>query len=171
MYSSSKSGQKSPWEFLFVNEAHCAHNLRMLVNMCIEATKKKIQTNLKDCRTVCMFVVYTSSNACDTYWILNLKKNISLIQETLCGWIRVLESEIRKLKKSTITYWSGRVSNDWSKGINGLKKSEKSLMYQLMLKKGVLGQSSCMKKRNYKDASILRLQESLRNWNQEGMWF
>jgi hypothetical protein len=40
-----------------------------------------------------------------------------------------------------------------------LKKSGKSMMHHLMLKKRVLSQNACMKLRNYRDGSIRRRQE------------
>jgi hypothetical protein len=63
---------KSPQELMFGNKSHCVNNLRLFGKMGVVTTKEKIQGKLKDRGTVCMFVGYPPSHACNIYRMLNM---------------------------------------------------------------------------------------------------
>jgi hypothetical protein len=69
------SQSKSPLELMFNEKAKELNNLRKFGDVCVAATKNKIQGKLSDRGSVCVFVGYPSNHANDVYRLLNLKTN------------------------------------------------------------------------------------------------
>jgi hypothetical protein len=66
---------KSPLELMFKVKAKELNNLRKFGEVCVAATKNKIQGKLSDRGSVCAFVGYPSNHANAIYRLLNLKTN------------------------------------------------------------------------------------------------
>jgi hypothetical protein len=66
------SQNKSPLELMFKEKAKESNNLQKFGEVCVEATKSKIQEKLSDRGSVCVFVGYPSNHASDLYRLLNL---------------------------------------------------------------------------------------------------
>jgi hypothetical protein len=84
---------KSPQELMFGNKSHCVNNLRLFGEMGVITTKEKIQGKLKDQGTVCMFVGYSQSHACNVYRMLNMStrhviksRDIKWLHKTYEDW-------------------------------------------------------------------------------------
>ena len=78
---------------MFGNKSHCVNNLRLFGEMGVVTTKEKIQGKLKDRGTVCMFVGYPPSHACDVYRMLNMStrhviksRDIKWLHKTYEDW-------------------------------------------------------------------------------------
>jgi hypothetical protein len=70
-----KSHNKSPLELMFKEEAKELNSLRKFGEVCVAATKSKIQGKLSDRGSVCVFVGYPSNHTNDIYRLLILKTN------------------------------------------------------------------------------------------------
>jgi hypothetical protein len=68
----TNGSSKSPQELRFEKKSHCVNNLSLFGEMGVVTTKDKIQGKLKDRVTVCMFVGYPPSHACNVYKILKI---------------------------------------------------------------------------------------------------
>jgi hypothetical protein len=70
-----KGKDKSPLELMFKEKAKELKRLRKFGGICVAATKAKIQANLNDRGTVCVFVGYPNMHAKNVYGLINLKTN------------------------------------------------------------------------------------------------
>jgi uncharacterized protein YaiI (UPF0178 family) len=90
-----------------------------------------------------MFVVYPPNHACDVYRMLNLKTRQIINSRDIMWQKRVLDSGITSLKRSTMNYMTRtRMRMRMRMKMKRLKKSGKSLIHLLLLKKRVQSQSS-----------------------------
>jgi hypothetical protein len=69
------SQNKSPLKLMFKEKAKESNTLRKFGDVCVAATKNKIQGKLSDRGSVCVFVGYPSNHASDVFRLLNLKTN------------------------------------------------------------------------------------------------
>jgi hypothetical protein len=71
----TNSLHKSSLELMFNEKSKELNNLRKFGEVCVAATKSKIQGKLSDRGSVCVFVGYTFNHANDVYRLLNLNTN------------------------------------------------------------------------------------------------
>jgi hypothetical protein len=98
------SQNKSPLELMFKEKAKESNNLRKFGEVCVAATKSKIQGKLSNRGSVCAFVGYPSNHASDVYRLLNLKT------------IHVI--------KSRNVIWSNNTYGEWMKSNDHPKMTE-----------------------------------------------
>jgi hypothetical protein len=91
------SHHKSPLELMFNEKAKELKNLRKFGEVCVAATKSKIQGKLSDRGSVCVFVGYPSNHANDVYRLLNLKTN-HVIKSRDVIWLNKTYGEWMKSK-------------------------------------------------------------------------
>jgi hypothetical protein len=91
------SQNKSPLELMFKEKAKELNNLRKFGEVCVAATKNKIQGKLSDRGSVCVFVGYPSNHASDVYRLLNLKTN-HVIKSRDVIWLNKTYGEWMKSK-------------------------------------------------------------------------
>jgi hypothetical protein len=101
------SQNKSPLELMFKEKAKELNNLRKFGEVCIAATKNKIQGKLSDSGSACVFVGYPSNHASDVYRLLNLKTNHNI--------------------KSRDVIWSNKTYGEWMKSKDHPKMTEDDL--------------------------------------------
>jgi hypothetical protein len=98
------SQHKSPLEIMFKEKAKELNNLRKFGEVCVAATKNKIQGKLSDRGSVCVFVGDPSNHASDVYRLLNLKTNHAI--------------------KSRDVIWSNKTYGEWIKSKDHPKMTE-----------------------------------------------
>jgi Reverse transcriptase (RNA-dependent DNA polymerase) len=95
------SQNKSPLELMFKEKTKELNNLRKFNEVCVAATKNKIQSKLSNRGSVCVFVGYPSNHANDVYGLLNLKTN-HVIKSRDIIWSNKTYQEWIKLKDNPI---------------------------------------------------------------------
>jgi hypothetical protein len=91
------SQNKSPLELMLNDKAKELNNLRKFREVCVAATKSKIQGKLSDRGSVCVFVGYPSNHVSDVYRLLNLKTN-HVIKSRDVIWSNITYGEWMKSK-------------------------------------------------------------------------
>jgi hypothetical protein len=101
------SQNKSSLELMFKEKAKESKSLQKFGEVCVAATKNKIQGKLSDRGSVCVFVGYPSNDASDIYILLNLKTNHVI--------------------KSRDAIWSNNTYGEWMKSKDHPKMTEDGL--------------------------------------------